>query len=237
MARRKDGGMKMRRTGFTLIEMMVVIGIIAILAAALTGGYSYVIKSAQRAKAVEAVSNAKTALEQLYIKRDNTWPRAIIEARKEGDYQVMDENVAKVLFKNNLLNVDCKGDENQDISTYTLRGVDRCGIADPWAQDVLRRADKNLNGNALLSKEVSSGGKVQDHLIYFAVDQNDDGFVEKSEGAPVNKVRAKVITWCAGADGGLGDCSTDKRGKVSANGRTVSNGDNIYSWQRAQEER
>ena len=228
--------MKTRRTGFTLIEMMVVIGIIAILAAALTGGYSYVVKSAQRAKAVEAVSNAKTALEQLYIKRDNTWPRAIIEARKEGDYQVMDENVAKVLFKNGLLNVDCKKtSEAEGLDAYTLRGVDRCGIADPWAQDVLRRADKTLSGNALLSKEVSSGGKVQDHLIYFAVDQNGDGFVEKSEGAPVNKVRATVITWCAGADGGLGDCSTDKRGKVSANGRTVSNGDNIYSWQRAQE--
>ena len=229
--------MKTKQTGFTLIEMMVVIGIIAILAAALTGGYSYVVKSAQRAKAVEAVSNAKTALEQLYLKRDNTWPRAIIEARKEGDYQVMDENVAKVLFKYGLLNVDCKGDTTKEISTYTLRGVDRCGIADPWAQDVLRRADKNLNGNALLSKEVSSGGKVQDHLIYFAVDQNEDGFVEKSEGAPVNKVRAKVITWCAGADGGLGDCSTDKRGKASVNGRMGSNGDNIYSWQRAQEAR
>ena len=228
--------MKTRRTGFTLIEMMVVIGIIAILAAALTGGYSYVVKSAQRAKAVEAVSNARTALEQLYIKRDNTWPRAIIEARREGDYQVMDENVAKVLFKNGLLNVDCKKTSDaEDLDAYTLRGVDRCGIADPWAQDVLRKADKTLNGNALLTKEVSSGGRVQDHLIYFAVDQNGDGFVEKSEGAPVNKVRATVITWCAGADGGLGDCSTDKRGKVSANGRTVSNGDNIYSWQRAQE--
>ena len=232
--------MKMRRTGFTLIEMMVVIGIIAILAAALTGGYSYVVKSAQRAKAVEAVSNAKTALEQLYIRRDNTWPRAILDARKEGDYQVMDENVAKVLFTYGLLNVDCKkkNDSNANgLDAYVLRGVDRCGIADPWAQDVLRRADKTLAGNALLSKEVSSGGKVQDHLIYFAVDQNDDGFVEKSEGAPVNKVRAKVITWCAGADGGLGDCSTDKRGKASVNGRMVSNGDNIYSWQRAQEAR
>jgi len=152
----------------------------------------------------------------------------------------MDENVAKVLFKNGLLNVDCKkkNDSSTDtLDAYTLRGVDRCGIADPWAQDTLRRWDKNLNGNALLTKEVSSGGKVQDHLIYFAVDQNDDGFVEKSEGAPVNKVRAKVITWCAGADGVLGDCSTDKRGKATANGHTGSNGDNIYSWQRAQEER
>lgn len=226
----------MRRTGFTLIEMMVVIGIIGILAAVLTGGYTYAVKSAQRAKAVEAVSNAKSALEQLYIKRNNTWPRAIIEARKEGDYQVMDENVAKVLFKYDLLNVDCKGDTDDEIDTYTLRGVDRCGIADPWAQDVLRRKEnQNLGGDALRMKEVSSGGKVQDHLIYFAVDQNDDGFVDKSENAPVNKVRAKVITWCAGADGGLGDCSTDKRGKASVNGRMVSNGDNIYSWQRAQE--
>lgn len=229
--------MKTKQTGFTLIEMMVVIGIIAILAAALTGGYSYVVKSAQRAKAVEAVSNAKTALEQLYLKRDNTWPRAIIEARKEGDYQVMDENVAKVLFKYGLLNVDCKKTSDAEgLEAYTLRGVDRCGIADPWAQDVLRRKEnQNLGGNALLTKEVSSGGRVRDHLIYFAVDQNGDGFVDKSENAPVNKVRATVITWCAGADGGLGDCSTDKRGKSSANGRTVSNGDNVYSWQRAQE--
>ena len=228
--------MKMRRTGFTLIEMMVVIGIIAILAAALTGGYSYVVKSAQRAKAVEAVSNAKTALEQLYIRRDNTWPRAILDARKEGDYQVMDENVAKVLFTYGLLNVDCKkkNDSNANgLDAYVLRGVDRCGIADPWAQDVIRRKAEK----ATKSTSVSSGGTVEDHLIYFAVDQNDDGFVDRSEGAPVNRVRAKVITWCAGADGGLGDCSSDKRGKTTVNGRTVSNGDNVYSWQRAQEDK
>jgi hypothetical protein len=102
---------------------------------------------------------------------------------------------------------------------------------------VIRKADKNLFGNSIISREVPSGGRVQDHLIYFAVDQNDDGFVDKSEGAPVNKVRAKVITWCAGADGGLGDCSSGKRGKTTVNGRTITNGDNIYSWQRAQEER
>ena len=231
--------MKSTRTGFTLIEMMVVIGIIAILAAALMGGYSHVVKSAQRSKAVEAVSNARAALEQLYIKKDNTWPPAILDAQAhEGGYRVMDENVAKVLFQNGLLNVDCKKTSSSEgLGAYTLRGVDRCGIADPWAQDSLRSADKNLNGASLLSRPVSSGGTVQDHLLYFAVDQNDDGFVDISEGAPVSRVRSKVIVWSAGADGGLGDCSSDKRGKKSVNGRTITNGDNIYSWQRAQEER
>ena len=41
----------------------------------------------------------------------------------------------------------------------------------------------------------------------------------------------------AGADGGLGDCTTDKRKSEKVNGRTVSNGDNVYSWQRGQEVR
>ena len=227
--------MKTRRTGFTLIEMMIVIGIIGILAAALTGAYGLMVKSAQRSKAVEAVANAKSALETLYMRKDNTWPPAIINARThEGGYHVMDENVAKELFRNNLLNVDCKKMSDEGgLDGYTLRGVDRFGIADPWAQDVIRRKAQQ----ATKSTSVSSGGTVEDHLIYFAVDQNDDGFVDRSEGAPVNRVRAKVITWCAGADGGLGDCSSDKRGKTTVNGRTVSNGDNVYSWQRAQEDK
>lgn len=229
--------MQKRQQGFTLIEMMVVVAIIGILAAALFGGFSYVIKSAQRAKATEIVSNARTALESVYLKL-NRWPREVKNARQHEGYYVMDEDVALMLFKNRALSVDCytKTDENGQ-TTYKLRGVDRCGIVDPWAQDVLKKAKSDVEGSSLLTQDVSTGGKVADHWIYFAVDLNDDGFVTQDEGAPVKGVRAKAITWCAGADGGLSDCSTDKAKKVSSNGRNVSNADNVYSWQRAQEGR
>ena len=217
--------MRKMQSGFTLIEMMVVIGIIGILAGALFGGFTYVLKSAQRAKATEAVSNARTALERIFLAL-NRWPSAIREARQYGEYRVMDEQVAIELFKQSALSVDCKKKSSE---VYELRGVDRCGIADPWAQEVLRKASTSKGGTELLDFTVPSGGKVRDHLIYFAVDLNDDGFVDKSEGAPVRtKVRAKAITWCAGPDGILGDCTTDKAGKSS---------DNVYSWQRAQEVR
>ena len=228
--------MKTRQAGFTLIEMMVVVAIIGILAGALFGGYSYAVKAARKAKAVEAVSNAKDALEILYQKAEG-WPLAILKASThDQSFHVMDEDVAKVLFKYGLLGVDCKGDTSKPISTYKLRGVDRCGIADPWAQDVLKKSKyRTVEGNSLLTEPVPSGGTVQDHLIYFAVDQDDDGFVTRGEGAPVNKIRAKAIAWSAGADGGLGDCSTAAPKKTAANGRMVSNTDNVYSWQRAQE--
>ena len=227
--------MNTRRTGFTLIEMMIVVGIIGILVAALSVGLTRWVRSAQKSNAQAAVSDARTALEALFIKKDSTWPPAILNARThEGGFHVMDEKVAIELFRNNLGNVDCKKTADQGgLDDYTLRGADRCGIADPWAREVLKNSPKNGDKNT----KVPSGGKVEDHLIYFAVDQNGDGIVDKSEGAPVKGVRARVITWCAGADGGLGDCSTDKRSKAKFDGRTVSNGDNVYSWQRDQEER
>ena len=58
----------MKKSGFTLVEMLVVIGIIAVLSAAGMVGYSRIIKSARKAKTVELVANAATALAHILNK-------------------------------------------------------------------------------------------------------------------------------------------------------------------------
>ena len=54
------------RNAFTLVEMLVVIGIIAILTGASIGAFSKMTKTAERAKCQELVSNTATALTALY---------------------------------------------------------------------------------------------------------------------------------------------------------------------------
>ena len=213
--------MKKRQSGFTLIELLVVIAIIGILAVALFLSFSSILKSSKKSRATETVSNAMSALETLYG-RETRWPGDFIKTLREGDckyghHYVMNENVAKVLAQHNVMSVDYKNG--------VLHGKDRCGIVDPWAGDVLERADKGQSGSALLDRSVPSGGKVRDHRLYFAVDVNEDGFVDTAEGAPNDKVRARAIVWCAGADGVLGNDGS-KEAK-----------DNVYSWKRAQEQR
>ena len=54
------------RAGFTLIEMLVVIGIITVLIGASLGGYTAMTRSAERAKCQELVANTATALTALF---------------------------------------------------------------------------------------------------------------------------------------------------------------------------
>jgi len=61
-----------KERGFTLIELLVVIAIIAILAIAITVGYSTVRKSARDAKRQETVRNIATA-EELYYNQNGEY--------------------------------------------------------------------------------------------------------------------------------------------------------------------
>ena len=58
--------------------MLVVIGIIAVLAAASMVGYSKVVKSARKAKNQELVSNAATALTHI-LNKEGVWPEELLQ--------------------------------------------------------------------------------------------------------------------------------------------------------------
>ena len=68
----------MKKSGFTLVEMLVVIGIIAVLAAASMVGYTRIIKSARKTKTVGLVANVATALTYILTK-EGTWPEELLQ--------------------------------------------------------------------------------------------------------------------------------------------------------------
>lgn len=210
----------MKKNGFTLIEMLVVMGIIAILSGALMAGFSHITKSAQRARCQETVSNVATAL-TVILQQKGYWPDTNNGALKkyagsDGSNMGTVEQVALAFSELGVLGVSKKGDQ--------LTGVDRCGIVDPWAQAVLKRHKGGMGAGKDL--KVPSGGTVRDHVIYYALDTDLDGIVEAKVCGEQVKVRASAIAWSAGANGELGS-SYSKRSKA--------NEDNVYSWRRAQE--
>lgn len=173
----------MRRSGFTLIEMLVVMGIIAALVAASLGGYSAMTQAAERTKCRELVKQVQTALETLYQKEGN-WPKRLAtEGKTDGK---LDAKTAYALRKYFSLNAD---EENGE-----LVGLDKFGILSPWAANVLKRSGNNV------SEETRK--MIENHVLHFAIDLDGDGIIAgASVGGEAVDVRATAIVWCAGKDG------------------------------------
>ena len=193
------------RKGFTLIEILVVIGIIAALTAASIGGYSKVTKSAERAKCQELVSNAATALTALFDK-EGVWPKAL---RTNGSTDGrLDENAAYALASYMSLTT----------SNGKLAGLDRFGIVSPWATQLIKRKGTS----ASLSDKLGEG-TIQDHILHYALDLDGDGIIEgASVGGESVDCRATAMVWCCGKDGRLEAYSKGQRA------------DDVYSWSRGQ---
>ncbi len=171
--------------GFTLVEMLVIIGIIGILSSALVTSVSHLKRSAQRSNAQGAVNNAKVALEA-YLQTNREWADEMVHALE------IDYDVAKILSDEKLL--DLVVPDNPSTST----SLDRFGFLDDWGRLQLRR-NPNISSDTQLG---SDGIPIKDHRIQFRLDTNYDGYVDGSEGSPNGlRFRASVIVWSRGPDG------------------------------------
>ncbi|MFO7936460.1 MAG: prepilin-type N-terminal cleavage/methylation domain-containing protein [Kiritimatiellia bacterium] len=176
---------KSRVSGFTLIEMLVIIGILGIIAATLLPSVTHLKKAAKRAKALTTVTDAKVAM-NLYLQQKRAWSATMLEARE------IDYNVAKELSDEDLLDLVVPDDPS------TSTSLDRFGLLDDWGRDQLRR-------NPDVTSETHTGTDgvdISDHRIQFRLDENYDGYVDGSEGSPLGlKIRGNVILWSRGPDG------------------------------------
>lgn len=203
---------KLRRA-FTLIEMLVVIGIIAILIGASIGGFSRMTKSADRAKTQELVSNAATALTALFQTEGN-WPKRLASGGADGQ---LDKDAALILARGKYFSLSTDKPDNPKAATK-LTGVDKFGIITPWAAAIVKRKGTS----ATESSPVSGAVTIKDHILHYALDLEGRGVVSANVGGETVKIRATAAVWCIGRSGGDGG----KPWPYSV-GRKK---DDVYSW-------
>ena len=189
------------KKGFTLVEMLVVIGIIVVLVAAAAGAFGGATKKAQMARGRELVSNVATALSSIYL-QDGRWPKALVDANGHDEYR-LGKTVGVVLARKGVMSLSYQKD---DSGRYELVGADRFGVADPWAQQTIRNVENASDGT-----RVASGGTVKDHIIRFAIDTEGLGQVKATVCGQSITVRAQAIAWSCGPDGKFD--SLDKMGR------------------------
>ena len=195
------------KKGFTLVEMLVVIGIIAALIAASLGGYSAVTKAAEKARGRDLVQQVSMALATMYEKTGGEWPPAIARVGETGGQ--LDDQAAYALVSNDegthYLTLQASGGK--------LIGYDRFGVLDPWGLDIMKKG-----GNGVQRSAVSKGTDF-DHLLWFAVDTDGDGIISGAQvGGESIDVRATAIVWGAGKDGKMEKYSLGRKK------------DDLYSW-------
>ena len=204
------------KKGFTLVEMLVVMGIIAVLIAASLGGYSAMTKSAEKQKCQELVLNTATALTTLFNDK-GYWPEALLKGNAGQDAQ-LDEKAAYPLAVGNYMSLAYDKEKKATI------GLDACGVVDPWALVVVRR----VGSGASASTPVPGGRTVGDHVLHYALDLDGNGIIEGASvgGTPID-VRATAIVWSCGKDGIVSSYPYAGGGK---GGGSKGKADDVYSW-------
>jgi len=191
---------KTGRRGFTLIEMLVVIGIIAVLIGASLGSYSAVTKMAEKTRAKDLVGQVALALAAMYEQEEGQWPLRIAAVGESGGE--LDELVSYTFVSSEVkyLTLSHSGGK--------LTGYDKFGILDPWGVALIKQ-----KGNSASFEEC------RPHRLWFAVDSDGDGIIKGvSVGGESVDIRATAVVWGAGKDGKMEPYTTGLHA------------DDVYSW-------
>lgn len=210
------------KRGFTMIEMLVVIGIIAILIGASIGGFSSMTRNAEKAKAQELVNNVATALTAMF-QADGVWPKRLAAQGKTDGKLDAERAYALVSGTTKYFSLAAAGGK--------LIGHDRFGIVTPWAELVIKRE----GSSASLGSKVGTM-TIDDHILHYALDLDGDGrILGASVGGQSIDVRATAIVWCGGKDGVIDPYPYANGG--GSGGKGASGGkagghrsDDVYSW-------
>ncbi len=167
------------KKGFSLVEILVVLGILGILMGALVYGFSSAPEKANKSKCHNFVKDVETVLGLV------EWtPRMYSEMNSENG---LDEITACPIA----------GKLEYRVKDGKMTGLGRFGVVTPWAENVIKEA----GSSASLSTRIPSGGTVRDHRLRYALDADGDGITEAIVGGESLRIRANVAVWCSGADG------------------------------------
>lgn len=180
---------KFARSGFSLVEILVVIGIIVILLGASVGGLMKMAKTAEKAKTQELVNNVATALTAMF-QQEGVWPKRL--AANGATDGRLDANTAYALVAGPTKYFSLSQ------SGGVLSGHDRFGILTPQGQAAMKRYGRD----AKLGTKIGTA-TIEDHILHYALDLDGDGkIIGASVGGESVNVRATAIVWCIGKTGG-----------------------------------
>ena len=201
---------KSMRPAFTLVEILVVLGIIAVLMGASIGGFMKMAKTAEKAKSQELVNNVATALTALF-QQEGVWPKRL--AANGATDGRLDADTARALVAGTTKSFSLSQD-----SEGKLSGHDRFGILTPQGQQLVKKLGTAASLGSKIGKQT-----LEDHILHYAIDLDGDGkIIGAMVGGEAVNVRATAIVWCIGKSGGNnGDPWPYTEGRRR---------DDVYSW-------
>ena len=199
------------KKGFTLVELLVVVGIIAVMMGILMTGFGKAPQKAEIAKCSELVKNTETALAALF-EQNGAWPKCLINNNNSS--RGLDETAAYPLASQIGMSL------SYDTGMKKLKGLDKFGIVTPWAAAVI----KNRGESCSESDRVPIGGTIAVHRLCYAIDLDGDGVIKNvNPGATVPdlkgsdrksvSIRSTAAVWCRGPKGVLIKSWTDGQTK------------------------